>query len=42
MGYVKSGFHKSGTELAVKVRGKTRKATVTKMPFVKTNYYRAP
>ena len=42
IGYVRSGFHKSGTELAVKVRGKTRKATVTKMPFVKTNYYRAP
>jgi aminomethyltransferase len=42
MGYIKSGFHKVGTEVAVKVRGKTRKATVTKMPFVKPNYYKAP
>lgn len=40
MGYVLSGFHKTGTELAVKVRGKTRKATVTKLPFVKPNYWK--
>ena len=42
MGYVKSGFHKAGTEVAVKVRGKTRSATITKMPFVKPNYWRGP
>jgi aminomethyltransferase len=42
MGYIKSGFHKAGTEVAVKVRGKTRKAVVTKMPFVKPNYHKPP
>ena len=40
MGYVASGHHKKGTELAVEVRGKLRKATVTPMPFVPTRYYR--
>ena len=40
MGYVKSGFHKSGTELQVRVRNKLQKATVTKMPFVPHEYYR--
>lgn len=40
MGYIKNGFHKAGTEIAVVVRGKRRKATVTRMPFVKTNYWR--
>lgn len=40
MGYVKDGFHKSGTELDVVVRGRHRKATVTKMPFVPTRYWK--
>ncbi|KAI2468077.1 glycine cleavage system T protein [Annulohypoxylon bovei var. microspora] len=40
MGYVKDGLHKAGTELKVLVRGKERKATVTKMPFVPTKYWR--
>jgi aminomethyltransferase len=40
MAYVKTPFSKSGTELMVKVRGKTNKAVVTKMPFVPSNYYR--
>lgn len=40
MGYVKDGFHKSGTELDVVVRGRSRKATVTKMPFVPTKYWK--
>lgn len=40
MGYVKDGFHKSGTEVGVVVRGKQRKAKVTKMPFVPSKYYR--
>ncbi|KDQ61979.1 hypothetical protein JAAARDRAFT_55242 [Jaapia argillacea MUCL 33604] len=40
MGYVQSGLHKKGTELEVEVRNKLRKAVVTPMPFVKTNYYR--
>ncbi|KAI0040064.1 glycine cleavage system T protein [Auriscalpium vulgare] len=40
MGYVRSGFHKKGTELAVEVRGKLRPGVVTPMPFVKTRYWR--
>ncbi len=42
MGYVKDGFHKSGTELGVVVRGKRRAAVVAKMPFVPTNYWKGP
>jgi len=42
MGYVKEGFHKSGTELGVVVRGKRRDAVVTKMPFVPTKYWKGP
>lgn len=40
MGYVKDGFHKSGTEVEVLVRGRKRKAAITKMPFVETKYYK--
>ncbi|CAN8098645.1 unnamed protein product [Discula destructiva] len=40
MGYVKDGFHKSGTELQAIVRGRSRKAVVTKMPFVSTKYWK--
>lgn len=40
MGYVRDGLHKSGTELGVKVRGKVRKATVSKMPFVPSKYWK--
>jgi aminomethyltransferase len=42
MGYVKVGYQKSGTSLEVILRGKVKKAVVTKMPFVKPNYYRQP
>lgn len=42
MGYVKSGFHKAGTALKVNVRGKINDATVTKMPFVPSKYYKGP
>ncbi len=35
MGYVKDGLHKAGTEVQVLVRGRPRKAVVTKMPFVR-------
>ncbi|PSN73307.1 glycine cleavage system T protein [Corynespora cassiicola Philippines] len=42
MGYIKDGLHKSGTEVQVVVRGKKRKATVTKMPFIPSKYYKAP
>ncbi|KAI9706522.1 MAG: Aminomethyltransferase, mitochondrial [Candelina mexicana] len=38
MGYVRSGFHKAGTEVEIVVRGKRRKAVVTKMPFVPSKY----
>ncbi|TPX16223.1 uncharacterized protein E0L32_004218 [Thyridium curvatum] len=40
MGYIKDGFHKAGTEVGVVVRGKQRAATVTKMPFVPTKYWK--
>ena len=40
MGYVKDGLHKSGTELSVVVRGKKRNATVTRMPFVPSKYWK--
>ncbi|KAF2120858.1 hypothetical protein BDV96DRAFT_485287 [Lophiotrema nucula] len=42
MGYIKDGLHKSGTEVEVLVRGKRRKATVTKMPFIPSKYFKAP
>ena len=40
MGYVKSGYHKPSTGLQVKVRNRTQKAQVVKMPFVPTKYYK--
>ncbi|KAL8966339.1 MAG: hypothetical protein Q9183_003415 [Haloplaca sp. 2 TL-2023] len=40
MGYIRSGMHKAGTEVGVVVRGKRRKAVVTKMPFVKSRYWK--
>lgn len=40
MGYVKSGWHKKGTEVEVEVRNKRQKAVLTPMPFTKTNYWR--
>jgi aminomethyltransferase len=40
MGYIKDGFHKSGTQVEVVVRGKKRKAQVTKMPFVPSRYWK--
>ncbi|KAF2747311.1 aminomethyltransferas-like protein [Sporormia fimetaria CBS 119925] len=40
MGYIKDGMHKSGTEVQVVVRGKKRKAVVTKMPFVPAKYFK--
>jgi len=38
MGYIKDGQHKAGTEVLVKVRGKARKAVVSKMPFLPAKY----
>lgn len=40
MGYVKQGMHKKGTEVAVLVRNKLRKATVVGMPWVESKFYR--
>jgi len=40
MGYVKSGWHKKGTEVEVEVRKQLRKAVLTPMPFIKPNYWR--
>jgi len=40
MGYIKDGFHKSGMNVEVVVRGKKRKAQVTKMPFVPSKYWK--
>ncbi|KAI9644861.1 Aminomethyltransferase, mitochondrial [Ciborinia camelliae] len=40
MGYIKDGFHKAGTDVGVVVRGKERKAKVTKMPFVPSKYWK--
>ncbi|KAI1345114.1 hypothetical protein F5Y15DRAFT_364885 [Xylariaceae sp. FL0016] len=40
MGYIQDGLHKSGTEVQVLVRGRERKAIVTKMPFVATKYWK--
>ncbi|XP_046826016.1 aminomethyltransferase, mitochondrial [Vespa crabro] len=41
MGYVPPDLAQSGQGVLVEIRGKTYKATVTKMPFVKTKYYMA-
>ena len=40
MGYVKDGCHKTGTEVQVVVRGRPRRAVVTKMPFVPSKYWK--
>ncbi len=40
MGYIKEGHHKSGTDVFVVVRGKKRKAVVTRMPFVPSRYWK--
>ncbi len=40
MGYIKTGWHKKGTEVQVEVRKQLRKAVLTPMPFSKPNYWR--
>lgn len=42
MGYVDSKFTKVGTEVKAMVRGQNVPMVVTKMPFVKPNYYYKP
>ncbi|XP_058797254.1 aminomethyltransferase, mitochondrial [Phymastichus coffea] len=39
MGYVPTELAKTGTNVLVEIRNKTYKAVVTKMPFIKSNYY---
>lgn len=40
MAYIQDGYHKAGTDVDVLIRGKKRKAVVTKMPFVPSKYYK--
>eukprot|EP00540_Astrosyne_radiata_P021484 CAMPEP_0116831376 /NCGR_PEP_ID=MMETSP0418-20121206/5302_1 /TAXON_ID=1158023 /ORGANISM="Astrosyne radiata, Strain 13vi08-1A" /LENGTH=143 /DNA_ID=CAMNT_0004460619 /DNA_START=589 /DNA_END=1020 /DNA_ORIENTATION=- len=42
MGYVETAYSKVGTNVAVEVRGKQQPATIAKMPFVESRYYRVP
>ncbi|KAH8599058.1 hypothetical protein B0O99DRAFT_683778 [Bisporella sp. PMI_857] len=42
MGYIETGYHKPGTDVEIVVRGKPRKAKVSKMPFVAPKYYKQP
>lgn len=42
MGYVPTKYSKAGTILNLKIRDKIYEAVVTKMPFVKANYYNKP
>lgn len=39
MGYVPTELAKTGTNILVDIRNKTYKAVVTKMPFIKSNYF---
>jgi len=40
MGYVETALAKDGTVLNALVRGKAQPMRVTRLPFVKPNYYR--
>lgn len=42
MGYVPTEFSKVDNNLKLKIRDKLYEAVVTKMPFVKANYYNKP
>lgn len=42
MGYVKEEFKKPGTKVDLKIRDKFFSAEISKMPFVKSNYYQKP
>ncbi|XP_019869250.2 aminomethyltransferase, mitochondrial [Aethina tumida] len=42
MGYVPTDLSKVGTKLSLKIREKLYPAVVSKMPFVKANYYNKP
>jgi aminomethyltransferase len=40
MGYVARTYSKPGTNVEIQVRGRGRKAVVTKMPFVPSKYFK--
>lgn len=40
MGLIKHGYHKKGTQVAVRIRRSIRKAEVAKMPFLPNKFYR--
>ena len=40
VGYIRSGWHKKGTEVAVDVRNKLRKAQLVGLPFYAPRFYR--
>lgn len=42
MGYVPTDLSKVGTKLSLKIREKLYPTVVSKMPFVKANYYNKP
>lgn len=42
MGYVPTTHSKVGTKVGLKIRDKVYEAVVSKMPFVKANYYNKP
>ena len=42
MGYVETPYTKVGTKIIVNVRNRIVEGEIVKMPFVPTNYYKAP
>jgi aminomethyltransferase len=40
MGYVDASYRKSGTKVLIQVRTRSQPATVTKMPFIETKYFK--
>ena len=40
IGYINKPFNRKGTDVQITVRGKTKPAVTTAMPFVPTNYYK--
>jgi aminomethyltransferase len=40
MGWVRSGWHKRGTKVGIRVRRNVRRAEVVRMPFVENKFYR--
>jgi aminomethyltransferase len=40
MGYIHASYRKSGTKVFIQVRARNQPATVTKMPFIQTKYFK--